>query len=193
MCALCCSACFAHFCCSAHYSCSAHLAALLLCLLYPFYPFCCFVNSAQTTALLALPHLPTLPPLPTLLLCLPAPPLCLSFFFFFNCMFYQLLRVQHSCSSTQSWGSVLLPSIVIIHYPGMSPVNSATLLAPPDLPLYQLCPLCYSACLACAAHLLLSHPCTYDVLLTCSALIDPLYRTQVTRAFVSPLARGQSW
>ena len=26
------------------------------------------------------------------------------------CMFYQLLRVQHSCSSTQSWGSVL-PSI----------------------------------------------------------------------------------
>ena len=32
-------------------------------------------------------------------------------FFFFNCMFYQVLRVQHSCSSTQSWGSVL-PSIV---------------------------------------------------------------------------------
>ena len=32
-------------------------------------------------------------------------------FFFFNCMFYQLLRVQHSCSSTQSWGSVL-PSFV---------------------------------------------------------------------------------
>ena len=31
--------------------------------------------------------------------------------FFFNCMFYQLLCVQHSCSSTQSWGS-LLPSIV---------------------------------------------------------------------------------
>ena len=30
---------------------------------------------------------------------------------FLNCMFYQLLRVQHSCSSTQSWGSVL-PSIV---------------------------------------------------------------------------------
>ena len=30
---------------------------------------------------------------------------------FFYCMFYQLLRVQHSCSSTQSWGSVL-PSIV---------------------------------------------------------------------------------
>ena len=31
---------------------------------------------------------------------------------FFNCMFYQLLCVQlHSCSSTQSWGSVL-PSIV---------------------------------------------------------------------------------
>ena len=28
-----------------------------------------------------------------------------------NCMFYQLLHVQHSCSSTQSWGSVL-PSIV---------------------------------------------------------------------------------
>ena len=34
-----------------------------------------------------------------------------NFFFLFNCMFYQLLRVQHSCSSTQSWGSVL-PSIV---------------------------------------------------------------------------------
>ena len=33
------------------------------------------------------------------------------FFFFFNCMFYQLLRVQHNCSSTQSLGSVL-PSIV---------------------------------------------------------------------------------
>ena len=37
-------------------------------------------------------------------------------FFFFSplsphCMSYQLLRVQHSCSSTQSWGSVL-PSIV---------------------------------------------------------------------------------
>ena len=28
----------------------------------------------------------------------------------FDCMFYQLLCVQHSCSSTQSWGSVL-PSI----------------------------------------------------------------------------------
>ena len=34
-----------------------------------------------------------------------------DFFFFFNCMFYQLLHVQHSCSSTQSRGSVL-PSIV---------------------------------------------------------------------------------
>ena len=32
-------------------------------------------------------------------------------FFFFNCMFYQFLRVQHGCSSTQSWSSVL-PSIV---------------------------------------------------------------------------------
>ena len=32
-------------------------------------------------------------------------------FVLFNCMFYQLLRVQHSCSFTQSWGSVL-PSIV---------------------------------------------------------------------------------
>ena len=32
-------------------------------------------------------------------------------FFFLNCMFYQLFRVQHNCSSTQSWGSVL-PSIV---------------------------------------------------------------------------------
>ena len=31
--------------------------------------------------------------------------------YFFTCMFYQLLRVQYSCSSTQSWGSVL-PSIV---------------------------------------------------------------------------------
>ena len=30
---------------------------------------------------------------------------------FYNCMFHQLLYVQHSCSSTQSWGSVL-PSIV---------------------------------------------------------------------------------
>ena len=30
-------------------------------------------------------------------------------------MFYQLLRVQHSCSSTQSWGSVL-PSIVETRY-----------------------------------------------------------------------------
>ena len=27
--------------------------------------------------------------------------------FFFNCMFYHILCVQHSCSSTQSWGSVL--------------------------------------------------------------------------------------
>ena len=35
----------------------------------------------------------------------------LSGIFFFYCMFYQFLRVQHSCSSTQSWGSVL-PSIV---------------------------------------------------------------------------------
>ena len=32
-------------------------------------------------------------------------------FLFFNCMFYQLLRVQYSCPSTQSLGSVL-PSIV---------------------------------------------------------------------------------
>ena len=32
-------------------------------------------------------------------------------FFFLIVCFYQLLRVQHSCSSTQSWGSVL-PSIV---------------------------------------------------------------------------------
>ena len=32
-------------------------------------------------------------------------------FFFFNCVFYHSLRVQHSCSSTQSWGSVL-PSFV---------------------------------------------------------------------------------
>ena len=34
-----------------------------------------------------------------------------NYSFFCNCMFYQLLRVQHSSSSTQSWGSVL-PSIV---------------------------------------------------------------------------------
>ena len=33
------------------------------------------------------------------------------FSFSFNCMFYQLLRVQHSFSPTQSWGSVL-PFIV---------------------------------------------------------------------------------
>ena len=32
-------------------------------------------------------------------------------YFFPNCMFYQLVCVQHSCSSTQSWGNVL-PSIV---------------------------------------------------------------------------------
>ena len=30
---------------------------------------------------------------------------------FFMCMFYQLLHVQHGCSSTQSWGNVV-PSIV---------------------------------------------------------------------------------
>ena len=36
----------------------------------------------------------------------------LAILYFFDCMFYQLLRVQlHSCSSTQSLGSVL-PSIV---------------------------------------------------------------------------------
>ena len=35
------------------------------------------------------------------------------FIFFLNCMFYQLLRVQQSLSSTQSWSSVL-PSIVEI-------------------------------------------------------------------------------
>ena len=34
-----------------------------------------------------------------------------NYIFFFNCIFYQLLRVQHSCSSTKCWGSVL-PSIV---------------------------------------------------------------------------------
>ena len=43
--------------------------------------------------------------------CATPPPKTPMIFFFFNCMFYQLLRVQHSCSSTQSWGSVL-PSIV---------------------------------------------------------------------------------
>ena len=32
-------------------------------------------------------------------------------FFSFNCMFYQLRCVQHSCSSTQSWDSVL-PAIL---------------------------------------------------------------------------------
>ena len=43
---------------------------------------------------------------------------------FFNCMFYQLLRVQHSCSSTQSWGSVL-PSIVRreTRIPGVAPFS----------------------------------------------------------------------
>ena len=46
-----------------------------------------------------------------LILCDPSLEDCLSAYFFFNCMIYQLLRVQHSCSSTQSWGSVL-PSIV---------------------------------------------------------------------------------
>ena len=33
------------------------------------------------------------------------------FFSFFNCMFYQVLGVPHSSSSTPTWGSVL-PSIV---------------------------------------------------------------------------------
>ena len=33
------------------------------------------------------------------------------YIYVFNCMFYQLLHVQYSSSSTQSWGSVL-PSIV---------------------------------------------------------------------------------
>ena len=33
------------------------------------------------------------------------------FLFLFNYMFYQLLCVQHSCTSTQSWSSVI-PSIV---------------------------------------------------------------------------------
>ena len=49
---------------------------------------------------------------------------CFFFVFlllFFNCMFYQLLRVQHSCSSSQSWGSVL-PSIVETReFPGLPP------------------------------------------------------------------------
>ena len=38
---------------------------------------------------------------------------CIDLFFLFllvQCMVYQLLRVQHSCSSTQSWGGVL-PSV----------------------------------------------------------------------------------
>ena len=34
----------------------------------------------------------------------------LSIFFFFNCMFYQVLGVPHGRSSTPTWGSVL-PSI----------------------------------------------------------------------------------
>ena len=38
-------------------------------------------------------------------------PLSPSLSVFFSCMFNQLLRVQHSCSSTESWGSVL-PSVV---------------------------------------------------------------------------------
>ena len=44
--------------------------------------------------------------------------------FFLNCMFYQLLHVQHSCSSTQSWGSVL-PSIVEreTRIPGVAPFS----------------------------------------------------------------------
>ena len=36
---------------------------------------------------------------------------CMLVFFFFNCMFYQVLGVPHSSSSTTTWGSVL-PSIV---------------------------------------------------------------------------------
>ena len=49
----------------------------------------------------------------TVLLLYPKTTMCIPFLFifYFTCMFYQLLRVQHSCSSTQSWGSVL-PSIV---------------------------------------------------------------------------------
>ena len=44
------------------------------------------------------------------------------FLFFLFGIFYQLLRVQHSCSSTQSWGSVL-PSIVETRqeFPGLPP------------------------------------------------------------------------
>ena len=62
------------------------------------------------------PALPIDPPLPTSYTCilLWRSPMdtCISYrYFFFNCMFYQLLGVQHSCSSTQSWDSVL-PSIV---------------------------------------------------------------------------------
>ena len=39
-------------------------------------------------------------------------------------MFYQLLRVQHSCPSTQSWGSVL-PSIAEheTRIPGVAPFS----------------------------------------------------------------------
>ena len=40
-----------------------------------------------------------------------------------NCMFYQLLRVQHSCSSTQSLGSVL-PSVET-RIPGVAPFSLA--------------------------------------------------------------------
>ena len=39
------------------------------------------------------------------------PLVCFIIFFFFNCMFYQVLGVPHSSSSTPTWGSVL-PSIV---------------------------------------------------------------------------------
>ena len=42
------------------------------------------------------------------------------FFFPFNSMFYQLLLVQDSCSSTQSRGSVL-PSIDEARIPGVAP------------------------------------------------------------------------
>ena len=43
----------------------------------------------------------------------------------FNCMFYQLLRVQHSCSSTQSWSSVLFHLLLRweTRIPGVAPFS----------------------------------------------------------------------
>ena len=45
--------------------------------------------------------------------------------FLFNCMFYKLLHVQHSCSFTQSWVSIL-PSLLLreeTRIPGVAPFS----------------------------------------------------------------------